>query len=49
MNAERFVGLLSGGFHALFEWDAVLFTIGDRGVNEQAITFRLGVYFDKLF
>ena len=49
MNAERFVGLLSGGFHALFQWDSKLFTLGDRGVNEQSITFRLGIYLNSLF
>jgi hypothetical protein len=49
MNAARLVGLLSGGFHALFEWDARLFTLGDRGVNEQSITFRLGIYLHTLF
>jgi hypothetical protein len=49
MNAERFVGLLSGGFQALFEWDSMLFTLGERGVNEQSITFRLGIYLYTLF
>jgi hypothetical protein len=49
MNAERLVGLLSGGFHALFEWDSDLFTLGDRGVNEQSMTFRLGIYLNSLF
>lgn len=49
MNAERLVGLLSGGFHAVFEWDSELFTLGDRGVNEQSITFRLGIYLNSLF
>ena len=49
MNAERLVGLLSGGFHALFEWDAELFDLGTDGVNEQTITFRLGLYLHGLF
>jgi hypothetical protein len=49
MNAERLVGLLSGGFHALFEWDAELFNLGTDGVNEQTITFRLGLYLHGLF
>ena len=49
MNAERLVGLIAGGFHALFEWDAELFDLGTDGVNEQTITFRLGVYFHSLF
>jgi hypothetical protein len=49
MNAERLVGLIAGGFHALFEWDAELFDLGTDGVNEQTITFRLGIYFHSLF
>ncbi len=49
MSVSRFVGLLSGGFHALFAWDSILFTLGDRGVNEQSITFRLGIYLHTLF
>src|SRR5204863_7820338 len=49
MNAERLVGLIAGGFHALFEWDAQLFDLGTDGVNEQTITFRLGIYFHTLF
>ncbi len=49
MNAKRLVGLLSRGFHALFEWDAELFDLGTDGVNEQTITFRLGFYLQGLF
>jgi hypothetical protein len=49
MNSERLVGLIAGGFHALFEWDAQLFDLGTEGVNEQTITFRLGIYFHTLF
>lgn len=48
-NAERLVGLLSRGFRALFERDADLFELGTDGVNEQTITFRLGLYLHGLF
>jgi hypothetical protein len=49
MTNERLIGLLSGGFQALFEWDAELFDLGTDGVNEQTITFRLGLYLQSLF
>ena len=49
MNPERLVGLLTGSFQTLFEWDAELFDLGTDGVNEQTITFRLGLYLHCLF
>jgi hypothetical protein len=49
MSPRDLVSRIAQGFDKLFEHDHELFDLGMRGVNEQTITFRLGLYFYSLF
>lgn len=44
MNATDFINRISRAFHEVFRADSELFDLGDKGINEQTITFRLGLY-----
>jgi hypothetical protein len=49
MNTTDFINGISGAFHKLFRADAELFDLGTDGINEQTITFRLGLYLASTF
>ena len=44
MNSRAFVQRVSNAFRELFRRDAELFDLGTDGINEQTLTFRLGLY-----
>jgi hypothetical protein len=49
MNSKEFIGRVSEAFHELFLADAELFDLGTQGINEQTLTFRLGLYLAREF
>jgi hypothetical protein len=49
VNSTTLIRRISNAFANLFDKDAILFTLGIDGVNEQTITFRLGHYLQREF
>lgn len=49
MHPTEIVARLARGFATLFDRDRELFDLGLEGVNEQTLTFRLGMYLQAEF
>src|SRR6266700_657340 len=49
MNSKEFIGRVSKAFRELFLADTELFDLGTQGINEQTLTFRLGLYLAREF
>jgi hypothetical protein len=49
MSPSDLVRRLSNGVARVFEHDAELFELGSKGINEQTLTFRLGLYLAREF
>jgi hypothetical protein len=49
MTNSDLIERIAVGFDLLFENDVDLFDLGTRGVSEETITFRLGLYLQSLF
>ncbi len=49
MNSHDLVQRFSQAFQELFQRDGELFNLGTDGINEQTLTFRLGLYLAALF
>ena len=48
MTADQIVPVVAESFRELFQEDKVLFELGTSGISEETLTFRLGLYLQKL-